>query len=73
LSTLDESGNALVGEVTVVDVSGSYVYSSSRPVAVAGVSDLVVVETPDAVLVVSLAKSQLVRDLVAKTGPSSSD
>ena len=73
LSALDESGNALIGEVTVVDVSGSYVYSSSRPVAVAGVSDLVVVETPDAVLVVPLGKSQLVRDLVANTEPSSSD
>jgi hypothetical protein len=31
------------------------------------VEGLVVVETPDAVLIVPLAKSQLVRDLVAKS------
>jgi mannose-1-phosphate guanylyltransferase/mannose-6-phosphate isomerase len=67
LSDADDAGNALVGDVTIVDVTGSYVLSSSRKVAVAGVEGLVVVETPDAVLIVPLAKSQLVRDLVAKS------
>lgn len=73
LTELDDSGNALVGDVTVVDVTDSYVLSSSRKVAVAGVDGLVVVETPEAVLIVPLAKSQLVRDLVAKWDPDRVD
>jgi hypothetical protein len=47
----------------MTDVSGSFVKASSRAVAVAGLSDVVVVETPDAVLVVPLDRSQYVREL----------
>ena len=61
----DSSENVLVGDVSAQGVSGSYVHATSRVVAIAGVEDLVVVETPEAVLVVSRRNSQLVRDLVA--------
>lgn len=54
-------GTVTVGEVHAVDVAGSYVRSESRPVAVVGVDDVVVVETPDAVLVVSRDRAQEVR------------
>jgi mannose-1-phosphate guanylyltransferase/mannose-6-phosphate isomerase len=64
-SAHDPSGNAFVGDVSAFDVSGSYVHATSRLVAVAGVEDLVVVETPEAVLVVPRRNSQLVRELVA--------
>ncbi|MEX1124058.1 MAG: mannose-1-phosphate guanylyltransferase [Acidimicrobiia bacterium] len=60
----DPSGNVLVGDVTIRNVSGSYVHATSRLVAVAGIEDLVVVETPDAVLVVPRRNSQLVREIV---------
>jgi mannose-1-phosphate guanylyltransferase / mannose-6-phosphate isomerase len=59
----DDEGNSLVGDVVAHDVHGSYVRSTSRTIAIAGVEDLVVVETPDVVLVVGKDRSQLVRDL----------
>jgi len=65
-SAHDASGNVLVGDVSALDVSRSYVHSTSRLVAIAGVEDLVVVETPEAVLVVPRRNSQLVRDLVVE-------
>ena len=64
-SSHDPSGNVLVGAVAAVDVSGSYIHATSRLVAVAGVEDIVVVETPNAVLVLPRASSQLVREIVA--------
>jgi mannose-1-phosphate guanylyltransferase/mannose-6-phosphate isomerase len=65
LATKDSEGNAIIGDVLAVDVSGSYVRSASRRVAIAGVEDLVVVETPEVVLIVGKDRSQLVRDLAA--------
>ncbi|HEX6300436.1 MAG TPA: mannose-1-phosphate guanylyltransferase [Acidimicrobiia bacterium] len=59
----DSAGNHLEGNVTISDVSGSFIKATSRAVAVAGMSDVVVVETPDAVLVVPLERSQSVREL----------
>lgn len=50
-----------VGDVHTVDVQRSYVRSESRPVAVIGVDDVVVVETPEAVLVVDRGRAQEVR------------
>ena len=59
----DAAGNHIAGEVTISDVSGSFIKATSRAVAVAGLSGVVVVETPDAVLVVPLDRSQSVREL----------
>ena len=64
-SAKDASANVLVGGVTAVESSGSYVHATSRLVAVAGIEDLVVVETADAVLVMPRRASQLVREIVA--------
>jgi mannose-1-phosphate guanylyltransferase/mannose-6-phosphate isomerase len=70
LGEQDMAGNTLIGDVVAIDVQDSYVRSGSRTVAVAGVSDLVVVETPDVVLIVPRDQSQLVRDLAARSGQS---
>jgi mannose-1-phosphate guanylyltransferase/mannose-6-phosphate isomerase len=64
----DEAGNAVEGDVELSQVTGSLVKATSRRVAVAGVDDLVVIETPDAVLVVPRERSQLVRDLAGDDG-----
>lgn len=66
LSEKDDAGNALTGDAIVEEVGGSLIHATSRVVAVAGVEDLVVVETPEAVLVVPLDKAQMVRDLSAR-------
>jgi mannose-1-phosphate guanylyltransferase/mannose-6-phosphate isomerase len=66
----DSEGNTLIGDVVAVDVHDSYVRSGSRTVAIAGVRDLVVVETPDVVLIVPRDQAQMVRDLAAGSGGS---
>lgn len=47
----DPKGNTLRGKTALVDSSGNIVFSTGRRIALCGVTDLVVVETPDAVLV----------------------
>lgn len=51
LATPDASGNVGLGDATVIDGGGNYVRAGFRRVVVVGVDDLVVVETPDGVLV----------------------
>ncbi len=60
----DENGNVLIGDVIDVDVSGSYIAASGRLVAVVGVDDIIVVDTPDALLIVSKDRAQDVKQIV---------
>jgi mannose-1-phosphate guanylyltransferase/mannose-1-phosphate guanylyltransferase/mannose-6-phosphate isomerase len=66
VSEKDNRGNTVSGDTVLVDVSDSFIHSTSRRVAVAGISGVVVVETDDAVLVVPTENSQLVKSLVEK-------
>jgi mannose-1-phosphate guanylyltransferase/mannose-6-phosphate isomerase len=69
----DASGNAHVGDVITTDSRNSLVHASSRLVALVGVSDLVVIETADAVLVTDKNRSQEVKDIVAQLQNSNRD
>lgn len=60
----DGFGNATQGDVLAVDSRNNLVHASSRLVSVVGVNDLVVVETPDAVLVAHRASAQGVKQIV---------
>jgi mannose-1-phosphate guanylyltransferase / mannose-6-phosphate isomerase len=60
----DSDGNALVGDVISKNSHNNLVHASNKLVALVGVSNLVVVETPDAVLVTSQAHSQDVKLIV---------
>ncbi|MDX1598878.1 MAG: mannose-1-phosphate guanylyltransferase/mannose-6-phosphate isomerase [Marinobacter sp.] len=62
----DEQGNVCRGDVITEDVSGSYIHSEGRLIAVLGVSDHVIVETDDVVLVADRNRVQDVKKLVAK-------
>lgn len=62
----DEQGNSFQGDVISFDSRGTLVQASSRLVAVLGVDDLVVVETPDAVLVARKHASQEVKRVVSE-------
>jgi mannose-1-phosphate guanylyltransferase/mannose-6-phosphate isomerase len=62
----DEHGNAHVGDVLHTGSHNTLVHASSRLVSLVGVSDLVVVETADAVLVASKAHSQDVKHIVSQ-------
>ncbi len=62
----DKSGNATHGTVVTADSRNCVIHSTDRLTAVLGADDLVVVSTPDAVLVVPRARAQEVRELVAQ-------
>jgi mannose-1-phosphate guanylyltransferase/mannose-6-phosphate isomerase len=62
----DATGNVVHGPVVTMDASGCVVHSDGRLTAVVGVKDLVIVSTSDAVMVIPRARSQEVRELVAK-------
>lgn len=60
----DEDGNAHRGDVLTTDSRNTLVHASSRLVSLVGVSNLIVIETPDAILVADKSCSQNVTDIV---------
>nr|WP_288257170.1 mannose-1-phosphate guanylyltransferase/mannose-6-phosphate isomerase [uncultured Pseudomonas sp.] len=64
VSPKDDKGNALHGDVLITESSHSLVHASSRLVALAGVENLVVIETADAVLVADRRRCQDVKQIV---------
>jgi mannose-1-phosphate guanylyltransferase/mannose-6-phosphate isomerase len=62
----DKSGNAVHGTVVTADARNCVIHSDDRLTAVLGAKDLVVVSTPDAVLVMPRERAQEVRELVAQ-------
>lgn len=61
-SEYDSNGNLLLGETKVVESKRNLVYSSSgRKIALLGVDGLVVVDTPDTLLVADINRSQDVK------------
>ncbi|MDZ7812117.1 MAG: mannose-1-phosphate guanylyltransferase/mannose-6-phosphate isomerase [Ideonella sp.] len=64
----DARGNASHGDVMVVDSDNTLIHATSRLVGAVGLKDVIVVETPDAVLVTDRSRSQEVKKIVAKLG-----
>jgi mannose-1-phosphate guanylyltransferase/mannose-6-phosphate isomerase len=64
ISPHDDDGNTLVGDVTSIDTTDSYVRSSDRLVVTAGVTGMIVVDTPDALLVTTTGAAQDVKRAV---------
>lgn len=60
----DVDGNAVCGDVVLLESTNSYVHAESRLVSLLGVSDLVVVETSDAVLICQKSDAQSVKKIV---------
>jgi mannose-1-phosphate guanylyltransferase len=63
LAAADASGNRIEGQAVLHDVSGCYFRSEGRLVGAVGVQDLIVVDTPDAVLVAHRERAQDVKSL----------
>ena len=64
--TSDNSDNVVIGDAILQDAQGSYIHSDSRLVVALGLHDMVVVETPDAVLVSSKDHAQNIKTIVDK-------
>jgi mannose-1-phosphate guanylyltransferase/mannose-6-phosphate isomerase len=66
VSTRDDAGNAVRGDVLAIDSHGCYLRADSRLLGVVGLDDCIVVETADAVLVAPVSRAQDVKRLVAE-------
>ncbi|MCU1338763.1 MAG: mannose-phosphate guanylyltransferase [Bryobacterales bacterium] len=64
LHARDRAGNALRTHSMVEDSTGNYVDAEKKLVALLGVKDLIVVDTPDALLIADRGRAQQVGDLV---------
>jgi mannose-1-phosphate guanylyltransferase/mannose-6-phosphate isomerase len=60
----DAAGNRGQGERVSIDTRGTYIHAEERVVAAVGVENLVIVDTPDAVLVAHRDHLQRVKDVV---------
>ncbi|PTT75875.1 mannose-1-phosphate guanylyltransferase/mannose-6-phosphate isomerase [Pelomonas sp. HMWF004] len=68
VSEKDEHGNASVGDALFADSKNTLVHATSRLVGVVGLTDIIVVETADAVLVSDRSRSQEVKQIVNRLG-----
>lgn len=60
----DDAGNAVVGRHVGKDSRGCILYGTSRPIATIGLRNLVVVETPEGILVCPVDRAQEVKEIV---------
>jgi mannose-1-phosphate guanylyltransferase / mannose-6-phosphate isomerase len=60
----DDQGNAHIGDVLTTESRNTLVHASSRLVSLVGVENLIVIETPDAVMVADKTRSQEVKAIV---------
>jgi mannose-1-phosphate guanylyltransferase / mannose-6-phosphate isomerase len=65
LSTPDASGNRIEGDVLLHDVTNCYIRSQERLVGAVGVENLLIIDTPDALLVADKSRDQDVKRVYA--------
>ena len=66
LATPDEQGNRIEGQALMHQATGCFVQSNERMVGVVGVNDLIIVDTPDALLVANRHNSQDVKQIYSQ-------
>jgi len=64
ISEHDDKGNAFAGDVLSFDCKNSLIRSESKLLAAVDIEDVIVVETPDAILLTKRGESQRVREIV---------
>ncbi|MEO7547342.1 MAG: mannose-1-phosphate guanylyltransferase/mannose-6-phosphate isomerase [Ramlibacter sp.] len=62
----DESGNRIEGAGIALQASGTYIHAPHRTVVALGTSDLMIIDTPDAVLVAASSHAEQVKTVVAE-------
>jgi mannose-1-phosphate guanylyltransferase/mannose-6-phosphate isomerase len=66
LSPADAQGNHSVGEGHIHQARNTFVHAPHRPVVALGTKDLLIIDTPDAVLVAHRDRAEEVKDVVAR-------
>jgi mannose-1-phosphate guanylyltransferase/mannose-6-phosphate isomerase len=64
ISDKDRDGNVTLGNIELANVTDSYIRGDHRLIAVVGLDDVVIVDTPDALLVTTREKAQDVKSIV---------
>ena len=65
LTPADEHGNRVVGEGRTLSAHNTFVHAGQRPVVALGTQDLLIIDTPDALLVAHRDHVEQVKDVVA--------
>ena len=65
LTSPDGNGNRIVGPGYIQDSANTYIHASARPVVALGVDNLLIIDTPDALLVANSANAEQVKDIVS--------
>lgn len=66
LSEKDASGNSLIGDSIDIGSENTLVFSRDKLVATLGVNNLMIINTPDAILVADQSKAQQVKSIISK-------
>lgn len=66
LSEKDVSGNSLIGDSIDIGSTNTLVFSQDKLVATLGVNNLMIINTPDAVLVADQSQAQQVKSIIAR-------
>lgn len=66
LAKPDNNGNRALGESVFVDCTNTFVQSEDRLVATVGLNDVMIIDTPDALLVLDANRSQEVKTVVSQ-------
>lgn len=64
ISPKDEQGNFIQGKVITINSKNTYVHTADKLIATVGVEDLIVINTPDALLICKKGDSQNVKEVV---------
>jgi mannose-1-phosphate guanylyltransferase / mannose-6-phosphate isomerase len=73
LSAPDADGNRIEGDALLHDVKNCYIQSNKRVVGAVGLDNLIIVDTPDALLVADKSRAQDVKHLYASLKASGHD
>lgn len=66
LEQMDAAGNITHGDVLLQDAKNTYVYGDTRLIAAIGVSDLIIIDTADALLVAAKSATEDTKTMVAR-------
>lgn len=64
MTPADANGNRVEGEALLIEASNTYINASARPVVAIGTHDLLIVDTPDALLVLDPSRAEQVKQAV---------
>jgi len=69
----DEKGNSLNEQLIAINSKNNFVYGKERLISLVGIDDLIVVDTPDALLISKKGDSQKIKDIVKELKGRDSD